>query len=303
MAGFWGWLERKAPGLHRFLTRNDRPWPIVREAAALVLLVLILVAALWGGTGQRFGERPVVVVESGSMMHCENGYQALPRQCQGDRYGRFGTIDPGDLIFVRDVDGRGAIDTAAEGGRERYGAAGDVIVFRPNGEAKRTPIIHRALFWLEIHPATSGTPKQYSVPELGLHRVDVTELTRNERVQQLSGHSSFQFIQDACEVSGFVTRGDNNPQMDQAGGQLGCPIRSHWILGKARGEVPWIGLVNLKFNDMLAKPATNNYANAPSDVKAMMWATILLVVGGPIVLDAAARRRGDDEAEPAGDKA
>ena len=46
--------------------------------------------------------------------------------------------------------------------------------------------------------------------------------------------------------SGFITKGDNNPECDQAGG-LSSPVKITWIIGKARGELPWFGLIKLIF--------------------------------------------------------
>ncbi|HEX2066075.1 MAG TPA: S26 family signal peptidase, partial [Candidatus Thermoplasmatota archaeon] len=151
------WLRERAPSLHRFLTRGDSPYPAVREVAAGALAILALLGVLYGATGQPVaGGYPVVVVTSGSMMHCTNAGPdgtgpALGRDCDGGSYGRLGTIDPGDLVFVRRVTERSDVATLAQQGDGRYGKPGDVVVYRPGGRSDVTPIIHRALFWVQVH--------------------------------------------------------------------------------------------------------------------------------------------------------
>src|SRR5690242_8429219 len=100
------------------------------------------------------------------MMHCTNGYVPLGRDCDSARYGRVGTIDPGDLIFVKDVDGASDVASKAGGGRSHYGGAGDVIVYHPSGDLARTPVIHRAMAYVEVN--SDGT---YTVAALGLDHV------------------------------------------------------------------------------------------------------------------------------------
>lgn len=300
MGKLGAWFKRRWPKAHHALTRRDGAWPVTRDVLGIVLGVLLLGAMLWGLTGQKVGDRPVVVVESGSMMHCTNGVATPSLQCDASRYGRFGTIDPGDLIFVRDVDGRAEVTTLADGGRDRYGKPGDVIIFRQNGQVGATPIIHRALFWLEI----GGTPDQprFSIFELGLIDRTAQEIGSDPRVQAMVGQTGFwsNVAQDCRlpEQSGFVTRGDNNPGPDN-----GCPVQMSWIIGKSRGEVPWIGLVNLKFNDFLSKGSSHDYRLAPSDVKSMMWITVALVLGGPLLVDAVYRRQRRTEPDAGSDQA
>src|SRR5262249_25493614 len=142
------WLKERAPAVHRFLTRRDRPWPLVRELLYGVLVILLLVTLLYGLTAQPLnGGYPVVVVTSGSMMHCTDGptLHPLGKDCNPTVYGRIGTIAPGDLVFVRHVDDHNDVDTKAMGdaASEHYGGRGDVIVYRPNGSLVGTPIIHR----------------------------------------------------------------------------------------------------------------------------------------------------------------
>ena len=57
--------------------------PLVREGSLALGLVVLLLGSMWISTGSF---PPMVVVESGSMMHDEDG--------------SVGAIDPGDLILV-----------------------------------------------------------------------------------------------------------------------------------------------------------------------------------------------------------
>ncbi|HLF16623.1 MAG TPA: S26 family signal peptidase, partial [Candidatus Thermoplasmatota archaeon] len=291
------WMKERLPRLHRFLTRTDKPFPGLRDALGLALAALVLWLLLITVTGQLFHGSPVRVVESGSMMHCDEGVNRgwhTGTSCGANRFGRLGTIDPGDIVFVFDVDGRGDVRTFASGGEHRYGGPGDTILFEPNGLAGGTPIIHRAMFWLEVNG--DGT---YTVPELGWDHLGASEL--NQRVMELDAGTYR--TAGACTLSlhgltpadsGFITKGDNNPCFDPY-----RPVQPSWVIGKARGEVPWIGLVKLGFYDLVG--GTHNYRNAPGDVKGFMWGTLALLIGAPVVAEAILKRRasrgGADEDE------
>ncbi len=280
----------------------------MRDVAGLLLVGILLYGTLITATGQFFHGPPVVVVESGSMMHCANGLDLGHggTSCGPERYGRVGTIDPGDLIFVRDVDGRGDVRAFAGGGERRYGGAGDTVIYQANGDGGRTPIIHRAMFWLEVNG--DGT---FSIPELGVARatslsVEGLGLDRNE--YRLGAGCTEVATAHALRAgdSGFITKGDNNPCFDQARPGQGfgyLPVQPEWVVGKARGEVPWIGLLKLKVFDILQ--GTSNYQNAPGDLRTLMWVSLGVLVGGPLVAEALVKRRNaapedeDGEAEPA----
>lgn len=292
-------LRERAPGLHRFLTSDDRPFPVLREATVGALLVVLVLGTLWGYTGQPLGHSPVVVVESGSMMHCTNGNPPFGADCKPTRYGRLGLIDPGDLILVKDIDSRIDVWTQAGDGKDHYGRSGDVIIFRPDGR-DGTPVIHRALFWIQVEP--DGT---FSVPEFG-----ISHATNLDQPQLLDLGLNRGYAEDlrAMRVgpadSGFVTRGDNNGQADQdhTSSIATRPVKPEWILGVARGEIPWLGLVKLLANDLVT--GTSNFALAGSDSKVMLVLTLGVLLGGPVVFEKvrAYRReqREGDENGPGG---
>jgi len=112
-----------------------------------VAMIAFLVLGLWAHTGTM---PPLVVVESSSMIHEENG--------------EVGSIDAGDLILVMDTP-YDSIITFAEAsdrsnkyhGYETHGMEGDVIIYHKNGD-QGTPIIHRAI--LRVEPSQTTSPNR-----------------------------------------------------------------------------------------------------------------------------------------------
>ncbi len=112
-----------------------------------VAMIAFLVLGLWAHTGTM---PPLVVVESSSMIHEENG--------------EVGSIDAGDLILVMDTP-YDTIITFAEAsdqsnkyhGYETHGMEGDVIIYHKNGD-EGTPIIHRAI--LRVEPSQTTSPNR-----------------------------------------------------------------------------------------------------------------------------------------------
>lgn len=298
-----GWLKAKAPAVHLFLTRRDRPWPFVREALAVALTIALLFTLVFGLTGQPLqGGYPVVVVTTGSMMHCTNGDPGDPgrqlgKDCTPESWGRLGTIDPGDLVFVRKVSHSEEVEAKADGKGGSYGGPGDVIVFHPNGNRGATPVIHRALFWVQVNG--DGT---LSVPAFGLdhvRRVDAAQAMQMagcDVAGTFAAQPSDPVGLAPADRSGFVTRGDNNGIADQCSGMM--PARMPWVIGKARGEIPWVGLVNLLWGDITAGSA--NFGNAGNDSKAMFFVVVGIVVLSPWAIEwvVQRRRRGRAAQEP-----
>lgn len=270
------WLQDRAPWAHTFLTQDSPLFAVLRGGAGVALFALVAVALLWGGTGQSLGDAPVVVIETGSMMDCEQGVGTRTVLCEPTSFGSIGAIDPGDLVFVRDTDGKNDVTTMADEGRNRYGQPGDAVVYRPGGRADLTPVIHRAMFWIEFNG--DGT---FSVPELGLERetnLDHPAIMDRERFG-LEGFCQLRFGDNP--QSGWITKGDNNRCWDQTGSHSISPgpVQPDWLLGKARGEVPWVGLLKLFVFDLIS--GTDNYANAPGQLKGFMWFTVAAVIVVP----------------------
>ncbi|PXF51703.1 MAG: signal peptidase I [Candidatus Methanophagaceae archaeon] len=123
-----------------------------------------------------------------------------------------GSMEPnmqvGDLIFVL-APHRTNITTYEEGKLLNYTSFhdyGDVIIYRPNGLYSATPIIHRAMFWVEAgEEMPDGRPAPHA---------------------------------------GYITKGDNNPGYDQP--LLGVePVKPEWVIAVPRARLPYLGYPSL----------------------------------------------------------
>lgn len=260
------------------LWRDDRPRvAIPRDIVVVLIALMVVLGGFWAYTGQPFPERsPLVVVESGSMMHPDPAY------------GRVGTIDPGDLVLVKRVDGPDEVRTAYQPDeRTGYGGMGDVIIYRPHGRSDATPIIHRALTWVEVAEVPVGDgemEKRYAYhDERGELLVDQTSVTL-----PTAGIMGRQFPK-----SGFVTKGDNpatNAVADQISHTRDRLIEDDWVIGKARGEIPWIGLIKLALAGNPKPGDTDGHcpflrAWAPCDTWIMLALSVGALVLVPIALE------------------
>ncbi|MBN2065882.1 MAG: S26 family signal peptidase [Candidatus Thermoplasmatota archaeon] len=253
----------------RFWKTEDEKISLLRDVFVALIAVLIIIAFLWAYTGQWFGT-PMVAIESGSMEHPDSPF------------GRLGTIDAGDMVLLVKVTQKDDIITHGEAVATQdytyhfYGDFGDVIVYRKDGDPSKDQIIHRAMCWLEYHEAY-GT---YTVEEYGImNETSVTIVSLGLNAYRPTH-------------SGFITQGDNphtNPTCDQVGGICRDPIKLSWISGKARSELPWIGTINLFFNDLV----TGNFwergevtvTNVHPDSIACLVLLITLLISIPISLD------------------
>ena len=132
------------------MTSSDPFNNLLREMLLAVAMIAFLVLGLWAHTGTM---PPLVVVESSSMIHEENG--------------EVGSIDAGDLILVMDTPYDNIITFAEASDRsnkyhgyETHGMEGDVIIYHKNGD-EGTPIIHRAI--LRVEPSQTTSPNRLAV--------------------------------------------------------------------------------------------------------------------------------------------
>jgi len=254
-----------------FWKTDNEKISIVRDILVALILVLILLTALWTYTGQWFGA-PMVAIESGSMEHLDSPF------------GKLGTIDAGDMVLLVKVNGKDDIVTnggtcgGASYNKDKdyyfYGNYGDVIVYQKYGNPNEKQIIHRAMCWVEMN--SDGT---YTVPEYCI--VDEESIT----IKSL-GINDYK-----PSHSGFITKGDNpvtNTQADQVGGICSEPIKPEWITGKARSEIPWIGTINLLFDDIITgklfTPQATIY-NVSEDCIFMLIIVIAILISIPVSLD------------------
>lgn len=247
----------------KFWRSEDSKISLIRDVLVAFLLVFIILLALWTYTGQWFGA-PMVAIESGSMMHAD------------EPFGRIGTIDAGDMVFLVKVYNKNDIVTHAmkDSNTYHYGDFGDVIVYRPYGDESRDQIIHRAMVWVEYNQEFGTyTVEGYEEQNTNVTSITIPELRLNKYVPK-SKHS------------GYITKGDNpftNPTTDQEGGICEDFIKVEWVSGKARGELPWIGTLNLIFNDIIGGKST--LQNVPSDSITCLIILIVILVSIPISLD------------------
>ena len=245
---------------------------LLRDVLVALLLVFIVLIALWSYTGQWFGA-PMVAIESGSMQH------------RNEPFGRIGTIDAGDMVLLVKINKKSEIDPFINDNKQnmQYGKTGDVIVYHPDGNPGLDQIIHRAMCWVEVEYINgvktytiegteyinhSATEKIY-IPELGIKDQN------HDPVKVDWSHS------------GFITKGDNpdtNYLCDQTGGIAKEPVKVDWISGKARGEIPWIGTINLFFNDLVSGKGST-VKNVPGDSLICLVLLIMFLVSIPITLD------------------
>ena len=236
-------------------------------SVALVFLLTFAYSGNWP---------PMVVIESGSMEHDDNALYPEPG------YTHLGIIDTGDLVVVKDSE-KSEIVTYLEGkktGYEKYGDYGDVIVYYKNGirEWKGqpvTPVIHRAMAWVEV---VDKENKTYYIPEIDTYfngKIELSEI----------GLGGGAHIKD-LENSGYITKGDStgNSHPDQMthydirGREPKYrvqPVDPDWVVGVARGELPWFGLIKLR----VTQP--DNYAQAPPECRTMLGFSILVILIGP----------------------
>lgn len=195
--------------LHRFLHADDGPLRLLREILSSVAFVALVALVLFGASGLW---PPLVAVESGSMQ---------PHMVRGDLVfvtepGRFASD-----VALKDT-GVVTYETGQSSGHEAFGAPGSVVVY----DAQRTssPIIHRARFWVD-----EG--------ENWYDRANASYIAA-ENCRELTN----------CPApnAGFVTKGDNNEQYDQANG-LAPPVAPNRVRGVARGRVPALGCLRLGF--------------------------------------------------------
>lgn len=204
------------PALHRFFAfqlkymqdqtrertkkfwQTDNYWlALLRDILVAFLVVAVILSIVYAYSGS---VTPLVAVQSGSMEH--NTTTGLLDQNNG--------IYVGDVVLIHKVQ----VVTNKEGkatNHQSFGDYGDVIVYRPNGDEHATPIIHRAMYWVN---AGDRLPNN-----------------------QTAAHA------------GYITKGDHNQDYDQpllfGGSPVVEPVKPEWVIGVATLRVPEIGNLRL----------------------------------------------------------
>ncbi|PXF61373.1 MAG: S26 family signal peptidase [Candidatus Methanogaster sp.] len=121
----------------------------------------------------------------------------------------------GDLVFIRNVPSTGIVtrEDGATSGYRTFGDYGNVILYRKYGRTDVTPIIHRAMYYVEAgEPMWDGGP--------------------------------------VAPHAGYITKGDNNYVIDQHN-LCTEPIREEWIDGVACFRVPYTGYARIIVSKIL----------------------------------------------------
>lgn len=343
-------MPSESSGLGRLKARLLKFWrtenpriAVVRDVVVAAAIVGLLLAVIWIYSGQPLRQAPVVSVESGSMMHgpFASGSSSNPTEYGNPPFGRMGTIDPGDIVFVKRV--RDPLDVeVAFGAGERggYGGHGDVIVFMPNGEPGRTRVIHRAMLYVQAEPegCQPGVNCRYIVPAFCNNpHLDEFAGRSDHGLQRYCDGSSEPLslhlerdglVLDTRDVpfpcadpaptcapffSGFITKGDNNLAPDQQRQSGISPaVRIEWVIGKARGEIPWFGLIKLalygnkSYNTATDPTQGANWkilaARAPWDIWLSLFIALAVLISIPMAIDVIstqlAKRRRKREGPP-----
>ncbi|HJH30393.1 MAG TPA: signal peptidase I [Methanosarcinaceae archaeon] len=169
---------------------SDNFWiSLTRDILTIALAVLVFASFSQVAFGMW---TPMVAVESGSMEPHMN---------------------IGDIVFIESIDRTEIVTKQPDNGDYlSFGESGDVILYRPMGHEDMTPIIHRAMYYVEKGEImwTGGPP---------------------------------------APCSGYITKGDNpltNTHFDQQGDiSYHIPIKDEWIIGVARYKIPYVGYLRL----------------------------------------------------------
>jgi signal peptidase I len=263
--------------------RQQQRFRLLRDLFGAVVILAVVLGALYVASGGLWP--PVLVVESGSMMH-EDG---------DTPYGRVGTIDVGDIVFLRAIDGPRDVRTWADGGDEHYGRAGDVIAYAPNGDRADPAhpiIVHRAMAFVDVVRAANVSTTYY------VHWVDGKVLSFGPAgiyMPVLGFDESFGYTPDDGYkplYSGFLTKGDNaatNFATDQAANLSGL-VDPAWIDGTVHGEIPWMGLGKLALQWGQTNPQVDTWtrignAFAPLELWYMFFLVVGLIILVPFTID------------------
>jgi signal peptidase len=181
-----------------------------------------------------------------------------------------GLINTGDLVIAEKISPSQIVPyvVGTQTGYRTYGEFGDVILYHPNGSASDAPIIHRAIVYIVVSP--NGT---YSIPELQGLSCGFTKNAVYNATAEPGGCGATNLVGGELILynigwmgatvhialspstlgthSGYITMGDNNfvPEKPPEGlpdePSLTPLVQPGWIIGVARGMIPWFGSVKL----------------------------------------------------------
>jgi len=216
------------------------------------------------------------------------------------------------MVFQQAAPTRDSIVTYVQGrvsGYATYGDYGDVIIFQRPGSP--TPVIHRAIMYLTLHAnGTADVPEITALPTAEWTAVNGAGPTRDPvflrsltiRHMGFEHNINLTFTFGGIGVGpdriGFVTMGDNNSyrqcRLTQADCRDGYDPMS-WlprlldIRGRARGEIPWLGLIKLTLQPTDSCCSGWGDPEAPHNSWDGLLVTLIFLVALPFILEYAGR--------------
>jgi hypothetical protein len=208
-----------------------------------LLVHIVVIIILFGFAASPWIQRNTVNIQSNSMVNSNDD-----------------SIHDGDLLIVEDLDNIKDVTSYVEGvtnGHRKAGSYGDVIVAYYNGEKGKTPIVARAVAYIEFNSTTYDPETRdgggYDIPFMGLWNVMSTFTienyewpkrpnSRDETIDMRSILSRFKALGETPH-SGFLTKGDDNDHVDQVSSFGGSepawiePVKEKWILGIFKSKV------------------------------------------------------------------
>lgn len=274
---------------------SGKLWSAVKRFKVPIGGILLIVLLLGGMLAYAGMWPPVFVVESASMQH-------------SDTESKLGVIDTGDLVIIQSSDGSGVrtyVESYTDGHRS-FGDYGDVIIYERYGRTDTTPIIHRAM----VRLVYNSTAQSFDVPSLALLPTDKWDNGLHESGRWWNLTTSFEvydigyksatlrvdlasllnyYLDHELSHDGIITMGDHNIQYsngeflgvyDQSPSATICrePIMDEWIVGEAKQELPWLGLIKLWVSG-------NMPSDTPENSKTNLVVVLALLIVLPLAFD------------------
>jgi signal peptidase len=145
-------------------------------------------------------------------------------------------INIGDLVLITRPTNIITQEQGQASNYKSFGEYGDVIVYYPNGDHSATPIIHRAMYWVNAGDRLPNSNQ-------------------------------------TAANAGYITKGDANSEYDQplllGGAPPLEPVKPEWIIGKATFAVP--GLGELRLAIPLIVPPSLTVSDVCRDQQIVSW--------------------------------
>jgi signal peptidase len=208
----------------------------------------------------------------------------------------------------------------------KYGDYGEVIIYKKNG-LEGTPVIHRAMVWIEPNTTAECLDKLPHGYPAGGDFPDIRNSNHSKGLRCVTqivlkdvGYKKDDIQIDVRVImnnavglegepfAGILTKGDHNrntagpsfvdqqTHSDSKGRKL-APVKVKWVVGKAKGELPWFGSLKL----VLSK--TRKAEDIPPSSWRGLIVTIILIIVIPFIIDmimgyyAKKKKKEDKEAE------